>query len=165
MRVRQWPKNGLVCIPLIAGHLITDTIRLKMAFVLVMSFCLVTSGTYLLNDIMDRHDDRHHPLKQTRPIASGQLSIAKASVASVGFIGLGLAMGGLLSVATMGILGIYIMTTLAYTMIIKKMVLWDIGCLSGLYTLRLIAGHVGLAIPYSGWLLGCCGFLFCSLAL
>ncbi|NDD66442.1 hypothetical protein EBZ35_02165 [bacterium] len=165
IRIRQWPKNSLVFVPLIAGHYVTDITRLHMAAMLFMAFCLVASGTYLLNDIMDRHDDRHHPGKQHRPIASGQLSIANAAVASGICIGLGFVMGGLISINTLGILGIYTLTTIAYTLAIKKMVLWDVGCLSGLYTLRLIAGHVGLAIPYSGWLLGCCGFFFCGLAL
>lgn len=165
LRVHQWPKNTLIGVPLLSGHLLFDTTRIKMAIVLFVAFSLLASSNYLLNDLLDRHDDQSHPHKKNRPVASGQIPQWAIIFVSLLCMAIGLGLGSLLSLSTVMVLLVYLITAILYSTIIKKMILWDVGCLSGLYSLRVVAGHVGLDIHYSGWLLGFTAFFFFGLAI
>ncbi len=164
IRVHQWAKNVLICLPFILGHKWNlDVARLALLAFFCFSFC--ASGTYLVNDLLDMEADRHHLKKRMRPFAAGDLPVLG-----------GLAMSGLLillsatcllflPVAFTAWLAAYFVSTLAYSFYLKRMVLLDVLALSGLYTLRLLAGGAATSTPISHWLSGFSIFLFLSLAI
>lgn len=165
MRLQQWAKNGLLFLPLIAAHENDPVLWLSMFWGFV-AFGLVASATYIWNDLMDLNSDRQHPRKRHRPMASGDLTIAKALVFMkfLGFSGFALAWLAMGWKFTLVLL-IYTVVTLLYTFVFKRTAFVDVLLLAMLYTVRVIAGGVGTGIELSSWLLAISLFVFLSLAL
>ena len=162
-RPRQWSKNLLVFgAPITGGVLLeaTSFVRAVSAFV---AFCLVASGIYYVNDLIDRDMDRAHPVKRRRPVAAGHLPVGLAA----GLAAL-LLVGGLLLAALgagprlAGVVGMYIALSLAYIFVLRSMVLVDIATVAGGFVLRAVAGGVAVDVPLSSWFLivACFGALF-----
>jgi 4-hydroxybenzoate polyprenyltransferase len=166
LRVRQWAKNLLLFVPLFTSHKIfSDASAALAAGIAFLAFSLCASSVYLLNDLLDLEHDRKHPTKRYRPLAAGLMSIREAGVWSAGLlVGAGLAASQLPRAFSV-ILGIYFLTTLAYSMALKQRPVLDVLCLAGLYTLRIGAGAAAIRVPVSRWLLAFSIFLFLSLAL
>lgn len=165
LRIHQWSKNILLFIPALASHQLMKPGVFINAFTGFITFSLLASSIYVLNDIVDVNHDRKHPKKKNRPIAAGDLSMFSAyAVLSVCFLaGGGLALGfgtTFIFVATL-----YIVLNLLYSFYLKKVIILDVILLMSFYTLRLIAGHVPDAIPLSPWLMSFSIFLFFSLGL
>jgi 4-hydroxybenzoate polyprenyltransferase len=129
------------------------------------AFCLVSSATYLLNDIYDRNADRLHPVKRERPIASGRLSVRAAAIAAVVLFALGLAGAGLLSWKVLAVLSGYLVLTVAYSAALKHVVILDVLVLAAGYVLRAFAGTVVIDVNLSVWLFICTILLALFLAL
>ncbi len=130
-----------------------------------LAFGMTASSAYVLNDLLDLTADRHHPRKRHRPFASGDLA------PSAGFwlvpsllLGAG-ALAMLLPRAFGVVLIIYLAGTLAYSFKLKHHPMLDVMTLAGLYTLRIIAGVVAIAVAPTFWLLAFSVFIFLSLAL
>ena len=163
-RVHQWAKNVLVFLPFILGHKWNlDVARLALLAFFCFSFC--ASGTYLVNDLLDMEADRHHHKKRMRPFAAGDLSVPAGIAISAGLLSASAVCLFFLPLAFTELLGVYFATTLAYSFYLKRMVLLDVLALSGLYTLRLLAGGAATSTPISHWLSGFSIFLFLSLAI
>jgi decaprenyl-phosphate phosphoribosyltransferase len=162
-RPRQWAKNLLVFGAPITGHALLQPGPLARATLTFVAFCLVSSGMYYVNDIVDRRMDRAHPRKRFRPIAAGQLGVRLAlAVAAV------LVVGGL-TVAVWGggpevgaVVAVYVALTLAYTFVLRDIVLVDLAAVAGGFVLRAVAGGVAVDVPLSSWFLivACFGALF-----
>jgi 4-hydroxybenzoate polyprenyltransferase len=119
----------------------------------------------VLNDLWDLEDDRAHPRKCLRPFASGNLPILRGlAVAAVALI-LALVMAFTVSKGFLAMLLLYLLTTTAYSWVLKEYVLIDVLTLSLLYTFRILAGSVAVGIATSSWLLAFSAFMFLSLAL
>lgn len=166
LRMHQWLKNLLIFIPLLASHQITSLrldVRGVLAFVL---FGLCASSVYLLNDLLDLDDDRHHPTKRRRPFASGSLSIVWGVVAFpvLAFCAFTSALI-FLPWRFAAVLGGYYVLTMAYSFLLKRRVILDVVVLAMLYTARIIAGTAAFGFALTFWLLGFSMFLFLSLAL
>ncbi|HET7404428.1 MAG TPA: UbiA family prenyltransferase [Usitatibacter sp.] len=165
LRPYQWAKNLLVFVPLVTAHRLVETPALLSAAWAFAAFCLVASGAYILNDLLDLPADRAHPSKRLRPFASGELGIPEGLVMLAGCL---LAAGG---IATMlpplfrAALAMYLALTVAYSLVLKRMSIVDVLALAGLYTLRIIAGTYAIAAALSFWLLAFAMFIFFSLAL
>lgn len=166
MRVHQWLKNLLIFVPLLAAHRYAEPRLLADALLAFIAFGLCASSVYILNDLLDLRDDRHHPRKRSRPFASGQITVASGLLASplLLLVAFALALWRLPPVFT-GVLAVYYLLTLAYSLTIKRRMVFDVITLAGLYTLRIVAGAFGLSIPLSFWLLALSMFMFLSLAL
>jgi 4-hydroxybenzoate polyprenyltransferase len=125
----------------------------------------LTSGTYILNDILDLDSDRLHPRKKGRPIAAGTLPIAAAAGAGVVFVVIGL-VGAFMLNSNFGValLG-YLALTSAYSLQLKRIPLIDVLTIATLFTLRIVAGIALVREPSSEWLLIFSIFFFFSLAL
>ena len=164
VRMHQWAKNLLLFVPLLAAHTTSATpwLTALMGFV---AFGLVASATYLINDLHDLTSDRIHPRKRRRPLASGAIGIPQAMLATVLLGAAGAVIAALVSPLFMGILGLYTVTTLSYSAVLKRKSFIDVLTLAGLYTLRIFAGAVAAGITVSNWLLALSIFLFLSLAL
>lgn len=165
LRPHQWSKNLLVLIPAIAGHKVTEAAVLRNTGLGIAAFCACASAVYILNDLMDLSADREHPTKWARPFASGDLSPAAGLAVAVWLLMCAGAIGLLLPTTFLVVLGLYFVTSLLYSAVIKKLLLLDVFALAGLYSLRILGGHGATEIRYSSWLLGFSMFLFLSLAL
>ena len=165
MRPHQWLKNLLLLVPLVAAHRLAEVELLAIALLAFVSFSLCASSAYVANDLLDLRADRHHPRKRFRPLASGALSVQQGIGLSLVLLVCGLGLGAIVSRAFLGIVALYCVLTLAYSLSIKNRVLADVMLLSGLYTLRIIAGGVAVHIFPSFWLLAFSMFIFLSLAM
>ncbi|MEO9224641.1 MAG: decaprenyl-phosphate phosphoribosyltransferase [Acidimicrobiales bacterium] len=150
-RPKQWAKNVLVfAAPGAAGVLLHrhDLLHTLVAFV---AFCMAASGTYYLNDARDVEADRHHPKKQFRPIAAGEVPVNAAyvigSVLIVASIGVALVASWQLAV----IVAMYVAETTAYTLWFKHVVMFDIVFVASGFALRAIAGASATHVEISNW--------------
>jgi len=164
LRPHQWAKNLLVLLPPLLSH--NHSARLLGSAVLAfICFCCTASGTYILNDLLDIETDRRSPKKCLRPFASGDLAPASGLVAVVLLLTIGFAAAQFLPVAFSFWLLLYLGSTLFYSLYLKRIALVDVVILSGLYTLRLLAGGAATDTLISHWLAGFAIFLFLSLAI
>ena len=166
MRLHQWMKNLLVFVPLMAAHQYFDAQRDGLAGMAFVIFSLTASSVYLLNDLVDVQDDRHHARKRHRPFASGALSLITGWVAWPVWLLLAVVLSGLLMPVLFSLsLGVYFVLTVAYSLRLKQLAVVDVLTLAALYTLRIIAGAAAIGVAVSFWLLLFSMFIFLSLAL
>lgn len=165
LRVHQWAKNLLIFVPLLTAFSFRDSEKIIFAICAFFAFSLSASATYIGNDLWDLESDRDHPRKKSRPFASSKIPIITGINASLILLMIGLLLAYFVSQNFMGMLLLYIFTTISYTLWLKSYVLIDVIVLSLLYTLRVIAGSVAVEIKISDWLLVFSVFIFFSLAL
>lgn len=161
-RVEQWLKNLLVFAPMLAAHNFFDIEKWASGAMAMACFCLCASGAYLLNDMVDRWHDRSHPRKKYRPVASGELGLPAALLASAI-----LPLAGLIGAWSLGVLtGVltYYILTLLYSLWFRQLVIIDIIVLACLYCLRIFVGGEATDDPVSTWMASFAGFLFVSMA-
>ncbi|MCK1736329.1 UbiA family prenyltransferase [Bradyrhizobium sp. 138] len=164
LRVYQYAKNTLVFVPVITAHQL-NLASFGAALLAFLAFSACASGAYLMNDLLDLAADRQHPTKRHRALAAGDLPISSALLAIPALWLFAAAAGLFISPLFLGVLGAYLATTIAYSLVLKRKMLVDIVTLAGLYTLRIVAGAVGVGVVLSEWLLIFSLFVFTSLAL
>jgi 4-hydroxybenzoate polyprenyltransferase len=164
MRPHQWLKNMLIVVPLVLAHRVSDPIALHQAMLAFFSFSLCASSVYLLNDMLDLEADRQHPTKRFRPFAAGTLPITYGVVGMVFLLAGSILIASALPPLFEAVLGIYYISTLAYSLGLKRALLVDALMLASLYTLRLVAGAAAISVEISFWLLAFSMFIFLSLA-
>jgi 4-hydroxybenzoate polyprenyltransferase len=165
LRVHQWAKNALIFVPVAAGHLLTQGSTVGQALLAFVAFCLCASSVYLLNDMLDLESDRQHHSKSKRPFAAGSLSLLFGMAAAPLLLGVACAIAAVLPLRFMGVLLGYYIATLAYSFLLKRLVMIDVLALAGLYTIRIVAGAAATDIALSFWLLMFAIFIFLSLAI
>lgn len=165
LRPHQWAKNLLLLVPLLMSHRFGDVQTWLSVLHGFVAFCLCASSVYVLNDLFDLTADRRHPRKRLRPFANGDVPISVGLVAVGVLVVASLAIAAALSLAFLGVLLAYLVTTLAYSYKLKHYVLIDVLVLAALFTTRVIAGGVASGAMPSFWLLAFCVFIFTSLAL
>ncbi|HSU54933.1 MAG TPA: UbiA family prenyltransferase [Candidatus Dormibacteraeota bacterium] len=164
IRCHQWSKNLLVILPLLAAHAYSSRSALLGAALMFMAWCLVASGIYVSNDLMDIEADRCHPKKKFRPFASGELTIPLGIVlATILLIG-GLGIAVAISVQCAGMLLLYAACASAYSLHLKKRPLVDVFVLAFLFSSRVVGGGLAIGFAISLWLLAFTSFLFLGLA-
>jgi 4-hydroxybenzoate polyprenyltransferase/phosphoserine phosphatase len=166
LRPHQWVKNLLVLLPLFTAQLLHDVDAVVSALLAFVSFCLVASSVYVLNDLADLDNDRHHPKKRRRPFAAGTVSLLHGWMVwpVLTLAGFAVALVWLPWTFTAVLLAYYV-TTVLYTFTLKRSRIVDVVALAALYTLRVIAGVAAISATVSMWLLTFSLFLFLSLAL
>lgn len=164
IRVNQWIKNMLIFIPVFTAHKLADARLLIASVYAFLALSLFASSAYLLNDLWDIEDDRHHLQKKRRPLAAGDLSLLTGMVMIPLFLLGGVVMALLVPGPLLWILGVYYVTTVLYSLYLKRVVLVDVMVLALLYTLRIIAGGIATGLALSQWLLAFSIFIFVSLA-
>lgn len=165
LRLHQWSKNALLGVPLVTAHLVTSLAVWTNLIFAFISFSLLASATYLVNDLNDLPSDRRHTKKRHRPLANGDLPIPMGIllVILLTIISFSLAWH-LLPLAFTGYMTLYAVVTLAYSFDLKRRVVVDALTLAMLYTLRIIAGGAAINVVVSEWLLMFSLFIFISLA-
>lgn len=164
LRVYQYAKNTLVFVPAVTAHQL-NLATLGYALLAFMAFSACASGAYLMNDLLDLAADRQHPTKRHRALAAGDLKISSALLAIPALWLFAVVTSLCISPLFLGVLGAYLATTIAYSLVLKRKMLVDVVTLAGLYSLRIIAGAVGVGVMLSEWLLIFSLFVFTSLAL
>ncbi len=160
MRPRQWTKNLILFAGIVFAQKLDESIYLLRTSGAFILFCLVSGIIYIFNDVMDVEEDRIHPRKKFRPIASGRLSIP----AALSFALSGAVLGIVLSFMLGHMFGIcilvYFAMMLLYTRFLKHLVILDILVISMGFVLRAYAGAVANpGVLVSPWLLACTLFL------
>ena len=152
VRIRQWPKNLLVfSAPAAAGVLGRPT-SLERASVAAFAFCLLASGAYLFNDLQDAPEDRRHPIKRHRPIASGAISPSRALAVSAAAIAAGLVLSATLGIASLEIALGYATLNFGYATWLRRVAIADIAAIAAAFVIRATAGGVATGVPISRWL-------------
>ena len=165
IRVHQWAKNSLIFLPLLLAHHLQAPVILAAAIAFVC-FSLCASATYIVNDLLDIEADRQHPRKRKRAFASGNLSAGLGM--AIGTVFLAVSFAAAVIFLPRGFLGwliLYLVTTLAYSLALKRIVILDVVILSALYTLRMLAGAAATKTVISPWLAAFAIFIFLSLAM
>ncbi len=164
LRMHQWLKNGLLLVPLLAAHQLTDGAAWLSLFWAFVAFSLCASSVYIANDLLDLESDRQHPRKCKRPFASGALPVYKGALLAPLLFLLSYGVGAYVGPDFLQWLIIYFVLTCIYSIKLKQLVLVDGMTLAILYTLRIVAGAAAVASAMSFWLLAFSVFLFLSLA-
>jgi 4-hydroxybenzoate polyprenyltransferase len=155
LRSGQWVKNGFVFAALIFSRSLTDWHRNLRVTLAVLFFCLMSSAAYLLNDIFDAAEDRNHPLKRLRPLASGRLSV-RTAVSVAALLAL-VASGGAwaLDNTFFVVLVSYAGLNVLYSWFLKRVVLLDVFVVAVGFLFRVIGGAVVIHVEFSSWLIVC----------
>ncbi|MDE2950325.1 MAG: decaprenyl-phosphate phosphoribosyltransferase [Chloroflexota bacterium] len=160
MRPQQWTKNILFVFPAIVFDAKLLEFDLLLRVIAVAGLLVLASGSvYIINDLMDRDQDRAHPNKRHRPIASGALSAAVAKLASVilALVSLGLAYS--LDFELFLLLALYLLIQLAYSLRLKHIALLDVLIVAAGFVIRVMVGGVVIDVEVSPWLYAFTGLL------
>ncbi len=163
MRPHQWVKNLLLFLPLLAAQEFQPATILQV-LIAILAFSIGASAIYIVNDLLDLEADRQHPEKRNRPIASGALPIRAAMAASTL---LGIAALGLASLVSPGVAALtltYMISSLVYSLWLKKLRWIDVITLACLFLLRVLTGAEASQIDVPGWLLAFVFAVFFTLA-
>ena len=156
IRPTHWVKNLFIFLPVFFGQQFTNPTTLLQSLVAFVAFCFAASAVYCFNDIIDVNDDRRHPVKCQRPIASGAVNISTAYLFMVILIALSASVPMLLNgealYRTMLVIAIYIVMEFAYCTYLKRYAIIDICILSMGFVLRILAGGTATGIIISHWL-------------
>ena len=149
----QWTKNLIVFGGLIFGQRLLEPSLVATSIAAFVVFCGLSSTMYLINDVVDRAENRRHPAKSRRPIAAGTVSPEAALIGAAGLGGTALGVAfwlgrpfGLVALAFVGLL-------VLYNQLLKHVVILDVFTIAAGFVLRAVAGVVVVAVPISQWLL------------
>jgi 4-hydroxybenzoate polyprenyltransferase len=149
LRVSHWSKSVFVLFGFfytpISGYFVP-------ALLASLAFCLISSAVYIYNDIQDRAEDRLHPQKQHRPLASQIVSLPEAISFLLVLLLVGLLLGWLISKQLAIILVVYLLINLAYNHLFKLIPILDVACIAFGFMLRVLAGTIGIGLSISVWL-------------
>ena len=164
-RPRQWTKNLLLFAGLVFAAKLGDAGRWAQALAIFAAYCAASSASYLVNDVRDAPADRRHPIKRSRPVASGELAprraLALAGVLAGAALAVAAAIGPLTVVFLLGFFGLQA----AYTLGLKHVAFVDVLTIAGLFVIRAAAGAEAVDVRISPWLLICTALLALFLAL
>jgi 4-hydroxybenzoate polyprenyltransferase len=155
MRPKQWIKNVFVVAALVFSFqlfYVEPVIRTALAFII---FCLVSSAVYIMNDWGDRKQDALHPRKRFRPLASGELNPNIALTALIVILAFSLPLAFLINWQFGLITFFYFLTQIAYTFLLKHMVIIDVMVVASGFVIRAMAGALAIEVPISPWLYVC----------
>jgi 4-hydroxybenzoate polyprenyltransferase len=164
-RPEQWTKNLFVLAGLLFGGRLLQHDAVWHAAAAFVIFCALSGAVYLFNDVADREADQRHPLKRTRPIASGAVPPREALAAAALLSLAGIGAASLLSVQLALISAGYLALLLLYSTSLKHFVIIDVLTISAGFVLRAAAGAVAVSVPIGHWLLVCTTLLALFLAL
>jgi len=165
IRMYQWVKNSLLFVPLLMSQQFNNTEALLNVIMAFISFSLLASATYIVNDLLDIQNDREHIRKKKRPLASGDLTIPSAIIISLFLFISSFAIAINVNLPFVYGLIFYLALTLLYSFKLKSYILMDTISLSLLYTTRIFVGALVINIMPSVWLIAFSMFMFLSLAL
>src|SRR4051812_25044030 len=160
LRPPEGVKKGLVFAGLLFSQKLSHGPQVVDATITFIAFCAISSAGYLVNDLRDAPLDRRHPEKRHRPIASGELSERVAAIAAVALAAIGIGISfAWVEPGVAGFVALYGVITVAYSLILKRLVIIDVMTIASLFILRVVAGAVAVEAHASEWLLLCTAML------
>jgi 4-hydroxybenzoate polyprenyltransferase len=159
LRPLEWVKNLFVLAPLLFGAQLDNGSAVRNAVVVLVAFCAISSAGYLVNDSLDVEFDRRHPEKRDRPIARGEVSIGMAVAVAVVLAAVGIGIAAAVEPEVAAIVAGYGVLTVAYSVLLKHLVILDVMAIAGCFLLRVLGGAVAVDVEASEWLLFCTGML------
>ena len=158
-RPKQWTKNGFVLAGVVFAEKALSASSVGNALLTFLAFCLVSGAVYSFNDVLDVEEDRKHPMKRLRPVASGEVSMPLAVAFSALLVIGGLALCFFVN-AGVGAAGVaYLVLQAVYTPFLKHIAILDVMSISAGFVIRALAGVAAVAAPISPWLIVCTGLL------
>ncbi|WP_121744056.1 decaprenyl-phosphate phosphoribosyltransferase [Natronorubrum halophilum] len=155
IRPWQWYKQSILLLGFVFSESLFDPVAVTNVSLGVVAFCAITGATYIGNDIADIEEDRNHPRKKHRPIASGQVSIPVAVMfGALLFVG-GLALSWYLGPLFVLIVLAYLAQNAFYSVFLKQIVIVDAMVIAIGFVLRAVAGVVAIDVYLSPWLVVC----------
>lgn len=158
-RPAHWITNLFVLGPLLFSGRAFDPLALTHALVSFAAFCLVSSGIYAINDVMDREADRVHPIKRERPIAAGRIATRSAIVAGLTLVLVGLALASFVNRTVVLFIALHVALNVLYMWRLKGIVVLDVFAIASFFVIRLLTGAAAVEVEPSVWLLLCGGLL------
>lgn len=165
MRPKQWLKNGLVFVALLFSRNVFDSGMLALSIGAFLVFCLLSSGVYIFNDLVDVERDRRHPLKAKRPLASGKLDPLLAKIVLAFILAASLTAAFFINLSFAAIALGYLILQMGYSKLLKDLVIIDVFSIAAGFFLRVMAGAKAIDVPISSWLLICTIFVSLFLGL
>ena len=159
VRPKQWTKNGFVLAGVVFSGEVLQTSSVAAALLAFGAFCALSGAVYAANDILDVAEDRKHPTKRFRPVASGEIPIRVAAFYAVLLAVFGLALAFFVGFGV-GLAGLaYLILQAVYTPVLKHMAVLDVMSISVGFVVRALAGAAAVGVPISPWLVVCTGLL------
>lgn len=155
IRPKQWIKNLIVLLPVFFGDALLHPSAIYAGLITTLSFSFAASSIYCLNDIIDIEDDKHHPIKCNRPLASGAISIPQGYTLMVLMLILSMASTFLLydhQLETAGVIAFYWLLNIGYCLKLKQYAIIDVCIVAFGFVLRVLAGGVSTSIHLSKWI-------------
>jgi 4-hydroxybenzoate polyprenyltransferase len=152
IRPKQWYKQGIVMIPLLFSRNLTNIESIISVLLAVVSFSAVASSVYIINDIADREEDRKHPEKKHRPIASRRISAFQGLILSLVLFLFGTSLSYTLGFLFLAVITTYVIQNLFYSFYLKQVAIIDVLLISFGFVLRASGGAVAIGEPVSPWL-------------
>jgi len=159
VRPHQWVKNVFVLAPIVFAKEMFAPFVLSRAASAFAVFCLLAGAVYAMNDIADRDADRAHPVKRSRPIASGVVPLTWAYVLSATLVLVSLGWSVTLGWAFLVVALIYFGQNVWYSFQLKHVAYLDVGCIAAGFVLRVMGGGFATRIQVSKYLLLCTALL------
>jgi len=159
LRPAQWSKNVFVLAPATFAGSLLDRGTLEASAIAFLAFCAAASAVYLFNDLRDREQDRRHPRKRLRPVASGALGAVPAAATGAALAAAALIAAWTLNRETALLVGLYLLANLLYSLWLKEIVIVDVMVLASGYVIRVVVGAAAVGVTVSAWLLLCTVFL------
>jgi len=153
MRPNNWLKNVFVIAPLFVSGSITNSESVVSSSLVFVAFCLMSSSVYFINDILDRERDKVHPEKCTRPIAAGEIGIPMAIVMATGLCCISLALSIYVTPVVTGLLVSYALVNVAYSLMLKHVVIADVFCIAIGFVFRVAAGAFAIGVQPTEWII------------
>jgi len=165
LQPHRWVKNLIIFVPVLTGHELGNTSLLLRTVWAFGAFCLCASGAYVVNDLMDLEADRHHPTRQRRPFAAGDLPLQAGLVFGPALLVTGALVAAQLSWLLAVVVAVYSVLAMIYSWWVRQIALLDVFFVAGSYAVRLVAGYAATGIASSVWLLVFSMFVCLSMAL
>jgi 4-hydroxybenzoate polyprenyltransferase len=165
LRPHQWTKNVVIFAALVFARELGNLRDVLLTIGAFIDFCFLSGAVYIINDVVDYKQDRYHPIKRERPIASGRLNRSFAVTAGIFLYGTTLFFAYLLSPAFFAVAVVYTAVTIGYTYYFKNIAILDVMAISAGFVLRAIGGGAVIGVESSFWLLLCTFLLALFLAL
>jgi 4-hydroxybenzoate polyprenyltransferase len=159
VRPKQWTKNGFVLAGVVFAGKALSAASLASALLAFVAFCALSGAVYAANDVLDVEEDRKHPLKRRRPVASGEIPSRTALAFALVLGAAGLALAYFVSPGV-GLAGVaYLALQAVYTTMLKHTAILDVMSISAGFVIRALAGVAAVGSPISPWLIVCTGLL------
>lgn len=163
LRPVHWVKNLFVLAPLLFAKQAFDSSTCLVSLAGAGLFCLLSSGVYAFNDVVDAERDRAHPLKSMRPVASGRISKSGALAVAGVLVAVAIAGAFFLDIEFGLACSAYLVLNVFYSLLLKRLAFFDVMTIAAGFVLRVVGGALVIKVVFSSWLVVCTFFLACLL--